>query len=125
MAMMLNPAPRQHQWPVCNAPKIWCARHDKTQPDTAVTVNLQPGYYFQQQPLQFSAADGGSASAPVTWQGAPGTPPTEVVISGGRRITDWRQDGDVWVAEVPGVADGEWYFRELYVANRRAQRARW
>jgi hypothetical protein len=47
------------------------------------------------------------------------------VLHGGRRITAWRPEGELLVAEVPGVSDGEWDFRALVVNGRYCPRARW
>ena len=49
-----------------------------------------------------------------------------MTLSGGRRITGWKKtsQGSLWTAEVPGVKEGEWYFRELFVNGERRQRAR-
>src|SRR5262249_20152229 len=55
---------------------------------------------------------------------APGDKP---IVSGGRRITGWRQSADnpnLWQAEVPSVREGKWYFRQLFVNGQRRQRAR-
>jgi hypothetical protein len=50
------------------------------------------------------------------------------LISGGRRIEKWREDKlngrDVWSAQVRGVKDGKWFFRQLWINDRRATRAR-
>jgi len=48
-----------------------------------------------------------------------------VTLSGGNRLTGWRRgEGDLWVAQVPGVRGGSWYFRHLFVNGQRAIRAR-
>jgi hypothetical protein len=48
-----------------------------------------------------------------------------VVLYGGRRITQWRRDGDrFWTADLPGVREGTWDFRALVVDGRLAPRAR-
>jgi hypothetical protein len=64
------------------------------------------------------------AEAPVRYEAAPGARP---VFSGGRVITGFRpaqnEDG-LWVAKVPDVAAGTWYFEQLFVNGRRAVRAR-
>ena len=66
--------------------------------------------------------DSGTAEHAVTYAAYPGE---QVVISGGRRIS-CRQEGDgrMWTARVPGVKEGRWYFRHLFVGGRRATRAR-
>lgn len=58
-------------------------------------------------------------------------PPSELmpVVSGGRLIDGWQSTTvngvDAWVAEIPDVANGEWYFNQLFVDGRRAERSRW
>ena len=57
-------------------------------PDEAVTVHLRPGHYTLDQTVQFTAADSGhSADRPVRYQGN-----GEVVLSGGRQISEWQPD---------------------------------
>ena len=92
------------------------------QPTTATTVVIHDGTYYLSEPLVLTAADGGSAQAPVTWQAADGATP---VISGGQSIIGWQERGNRWVATLPTVAAGEWYFRELLIGGDWAQRARW
>ncbi|MFF5212854.1 right-handed parallel beta-helix repeat-containing protein [Streptosporangium sp. NPDC000396] len=79
-------------------------------------VNLRAGTHRLTEPFRLSAADSG-----VVYQAyGHGTAGQErVVISGGRRITGWRQGDDgVYRAETPGLAT-----RQLYVSGRRAVRA--
>ncbi|MDP9869732.1 MULTISPECIES: right-handed parallel beta-helix repeat-containing protein [Streptosporangium] len=83
-------------------------------PGTVVT--LRAGTYRLTEPFRLAAADSG-----VVYQahGYGTAAQEEVVISGGRRITGWREGaGGVRLAEVPGLAT-----RQLYVSGRRAVRA--
>lgn len=41
------------------------------------------------------------------------------VISGGIRITNWRLEDGRWVAYIPQVAQGQWYFTQLFVNHQR------
>lgn len=76
-----------------------------------VTIVVQGGTYFLSQPLVLKPEDSG-----VTYTAAPHQ---RVVISGGRKISGWtRADKHLWKAPAP------FSFRELFVAGRRAQRAR-
>lgn len=58
-------------------------------------------------------------------------PPSDLmpVVSGGRIIDGWQSTTlngvTAWVAEIPDVANGEWYFNQLFVDGRRAERSRW
>jgi hypothetical protein len=87
-----------------------------------VTVLIRGGMYELAEPLTFGPEDSGTEQFAVTYRAYPGE---SVVVSGGRHIAGWqRGDGDLWVAQVPGVREGQWYFRHLFVNGRRAVRAR-
>jgi hypothetical protein len=83
-----------------------------------VTVLLQGPTYELAEPLVFGPDDGGTVEHSVTYAAAPGG---AVTISGGRRITGWKPAADgLWSAAVPeGLT-----FRQLFVSDRRAIRAR-
>jgi hypothetical protein len=86
-----------------------------------VRVLVADGTYRLAEPLVLTPEDGGSAEAPVRYEAAPGAKP---VFSGGRRITGFRAgENGLWVADVPEVAAGHWYFEQLWVDGRRARRA--
>ena len=90
--------------------------------DRSVTVYLRGGTYFLSEPLALTPQDSGTAECPVTYAAYPGERP---VLSGGRVITGWRRGDDgTWVAHIPEVAAGRWYFEQLFVNGRRATRAR-
>ncbi len=73
-------------------------------------------------PLVFTPQDSGTEDCPVTYSALPGQRP---VLSGGRPITGWKKgSGEVWSVELPQVRAGKWYFRQLFVDQRRARRAR-
>lgn len=87
-----------------------------------VVVSLRGGRHTISTPIEFTPAD----TAPVTFTSFPNEHAT---ISGGRRIDGWREEkrGDltVWVTDNPDVANGAWYFRQLFVNGRRAMRPRY
>lgn len=87
-----------------------------------VRVVVADGNYRFAEPLVLLPGDGGTPDAPVCYEAAPGARP---VFSGGRVITGFQpaEDG-VWMAKIPGVATGDWYFEQLFVNGRRAVRAR-
>jgi hypothetical protein len=89
--------------------------------DKPVTVLIHGGIHVLRETLVFTPEDSGTKEAPVTYAAQPGAKP---VISGGMRITGWRNEGGVAVAAVPGVKEGERYYKSLYVNGRRAVRAR-
>lgn len=86
-----------------------------------VRVVVADGTYHVAEPLVLTPEDGGSAEAPVHYEAAPGAKP---VFSGGRKITGFRVlDNGLWVADLPAVAAGQWYFEQLWGDGRRARRA--
>ncbi|MFI6497072.1 right-handed parallel beta-helix repeat-containing protein [Nonomuraea typhae] len=77
-------------------------------------ITLRRGTYRLGETLRLTEAHSG-----LTFQahGYGGAVPEEVVISGGRPITEWHEAGErVWQAEAPAA-------RQLYVNGRRAERA--
>jgi hypothetical protein len=86
-----------------------------------VTVLIRQGTYVLSEPLMFGPEDGGTPQHAVTYAAYPGE---AVVLSGGREIRGWqRGPGDLWTTTVPGVREGTWLFRSLFVNGRRAVRA--
>ena len=90
-----------------------------------ITILVRGGVYPLSEPLVLTAQDSArSADHPLTIAAFGHETP---VLSGGRRITGWKQvDGKpgLWQAEVPEVREGKWYFRQLFINGRRKQRAR-
>jgi len=104
--------------------------------DKPVEVLLRGGTYFLSSPLIFTSADSGrlrlargksvdEPSLTVTYRAYPGEHPA---ISGGKRISGWKatevNGHAAWVASVPGVAQGKWYFQQLWVDGERRMRSR-
>ncbi len=87
-----------------------------------VRVVVAAGTYRVDKPIEFGPEDGGTADAAVRYEAAPGARP---VISGGRTIGGWKPGPDgIWRTRVPEVAEGKWYFEQLWINGRRATRAR-
>jgi len=90
-----------------------------------VTVYVHGGRYALSQPLRFTTEDSGTLEAPVTYAAFKDEKP---VLSGGRQITGWKKvdvsGKSLWVADVPDVQAGKWYFRELWINGERRNRAR-
>ncbi len=87
-----------------------------------VHVVIANGRYTLSEPFVLTPADSGTEKAPIFYEAAPGAKP---VFSGGRVITGWAADKDgLWTVRLPAVADGQWYFEQLFVDGRRAVRAR-
>jgi len=83
----------------------------------AVTVIVADGQYQLTEPFVLQPDDSNT-----TYQAAPGAHP---VFSGGRVITGFKPaENGLWVAHVPEVAKGSWYFQQLFINGRRAVRAR-
>ncbi len=89
--------------------------------DGPVEVILREGTYRIDEPIIFAPEDSGTADAPITYRAADDERP---VISGGRPIRNWEKDGNLYRTTVSEVAEGELYFRQLFVGGARATRAR-
>ena len=87
-----------------------------------VTVLVRGGTYFLPEPLEFNPEDSGTVDFPITYEAYPNEKP---VISGGRPITGWQQQDNLWVANLSEVKTGKWYFRLLRVGDNWAIRARY
>ena len=88
----------------------------------SVKVIFAGGIYPMTEPVVLEPEDSGSAGYLISYEASPGAKP---VFSGGKFIDGWRAEaGGVWSAAVPGVAEGKWYFEQLWVNGRRAIRAR-
>ena len=82
-----------------------------------IVINLRGGYYQLSAPLNLDVRDSGSNGYYVIYRSYPGE---TVLISGGKAITAWQQEGNKWKTYVgPGQSP-----RQLYVNNVRATRAR-
>ena len=84
-------------------------------------VLFRAGTYFLQEPLEFGPADSAPQGHGVTYAAYPGE---EVVISGGERIDGWRKSGELLTAQLPDAVQPASSVRELFVGDRRADRAR-
>lgn len=87
-----------------------------------VTVVVADGRYTLSEPFVLTPADSGTAECPIRYEAAPGATP---VFSGGRAITGFQAGNDgLWSVRIPDVANGKWYFEQLFVNGHRAVRAR-
>jgi hypothetical protein len=88
----------------------------------ALTVMLRGGTYTREGPFVLRAEDSGTKRCPITYAAYPGE---RAVLSGGKTITGLKQGtGGLWIAEVPEVRAGKFYFRQLFVNGWRRTRAR-
>ncbi len=87
-----------------------------------VKIVVRGGAYYLEAPLVLTPEDSGTKENPALLEAFPGERP---VLSGGRRITGWRQGpGELWQVDLPAVKSGAWYFRQLFVDGQRRGRAR-
>ncbi|MBM3999794.1 MAG: right-handed parallel beta-helix repeat-containing protein [Planctomycetes bacterium] len=90
--------------------------------DGPLRVQVADGDYAITEPLVLTPEDSGTADAPIRYEAARGAKPR---FSGGRAIRGFTIDGDgAWSVRLPDVAEGRWYFEQLWVNGRRAVRAR-
>jgi hypothetical protein len=94
---------------------------------------LRAGIYPLTRPLVFQPEDSGTATRPTIIEAAPGETP---VLSGGVQIEGWRPlmknlsglpeiaRGKIWVADAPKIRGHILEFRQLWVNDARAVRAR-
>jgi hypothetical protein len=88
----------------------------------AIVVQVRDGEYLLSEPVVFTPEDSGTAACSINYQAHPGETPH---FSGGKRISGFkRSNGELWVAEIPEVKSGKWYFRQLHVNCERRRRAR-
>ncbi|HET6248129.1 MAG TPA: right-handed parallel beta-helix repeat-containing protein [Tepidisphaeraceae bacterium] len=94
-------------------------------PGQAISIQLRGGMYFLAEPLVLTPQDSGSEKSPVVWEAYKDEKP---ILDGGRRITGWQKTTvnghDAWMAKLP-AGDGAFFFRELWINGKLAQRARW
>ncbi|MBI9063893.1 MAG: right-handed parallel beta-helix repeat-containing protein [Marinilabiliaceae bacterium] len=85
-------------------------------------IVIRGGHYELNEPLVFTPDMSGSKEAPLVIK-ANGK--EKVTFSGGRAITSWRKNGENhWIADLPEVKKGNWYFRQLFAGDQRLTRAR-
>ncbi len=90
-----------------------------------VTILIAPGTYTLTAPILFEPQDSGSADAPIIYTAAPDAPRDAVILTGGRQLTGFKPAADgLWTLQIPEVAQGKWYFEQLWIDGRRATRAR-
>ncbi|MDZ4860049.1 MAG: right-handed parallel beta-helix repeat-containing protein [Candidatus Hydrogenedentes bacterium] len=86
-----------------------------------IDVQIRAGIYRIAEPLTFTSEDSGTELGRITYTNFSYEKP---VISGGAAITNWKQEGNLWVAELPEVASGAWNFTALWVNGEYRWRAR-
>ena len=121
---LVDPAPNGTDGPVATVSRARDIVRERKQAGRLtgpVTICIRGGRYPIARPLVFGPDDSG----PITYAAYPGEQP---VLDAGTRIEGWRTatigTASVWVADVPEVAAGAWYFRQLWVNGERRNRSR-
>ena len=87
-----------------------------------VRVIIAAGTYTLTGPFTLTPADSGTKNCPITYEAAPGSQP---IFTGGRVIKGFKRGPKgIWQTHIQKVAEGKWYFEQLFVNGRRAVRAR-
>src|SRR5688500_6201570 len=98
-----------------------------------IRIVVQKGTYQLQEPIFVRPEDSGTPESPTTIEAAPGEQP---VFSGGINITGWAKpngimiglpaaaQGKVWIAQAPEFGGRPVEFRQLWVNEQKAVRAR-
>ena len=86
-----------------------------------VTIHLAAGVYPLYEPLRLRPEDSGLRIVGVT---TPDGKPSGTTISGGLRITGWKRQGKLLVADVPDFNGRPIDFRQLWINGKKAVRAR-
>lgn len=97
-----------------------------------IQIILKGGIYTLAETVFIRPEDSGTPDSPTTIEAAPGEHP---ILSGGMNITSWKRaedidglpreaQGHVWVADVPEVHGIPVNFRQLWVNDQKAIRAR-
>lgn len=83
-----------------------------------VSVIIRGGRYHLSKPIVFTPED-----SHVTYASFPGE---QVILDCGRRITGWKKTTvngvSAFVAKIPEIKEGRWYFRQLFVNGKRKKR---
>ena len=87
-----------------------------------VHVQVADGTYVLGEPLIMTDEDSGTENCPIFYEAAPKSRP---IFTGGRLITGFKPGPDgIWQTHIHEVADGKWFFQQLFVNGQRAIRAR-
>ncbi len=90
----------------------------KEKGDVSVVIS---GRHFLSEPLVFTPDDTAKDDSIVTYKSHESD---RAVLSGGRAIGGWKQNGQLWQTVIPEATSGGWRFRELFVGGQRRPRAR-
>jgi len=89
-------------------------------PAGGVTILVEQGHYYLDEPLTFGPEDGGAPGQWISYDGDDGA-----IITGGRRITGWSPRGEgLWAATVDGAGPA-WQPRQLLYNGEPRPCVRW
>jgi hypothetical protein len=89
-----------------------------------IHIIIKGGVYTLYEPVFIRPEDAGTDDSPTIIEAAAGERP---VFSGGIRITGWKPmnaQGNIWVADIPATGTALLNFRQLWVNNVKAIRAK-
>ncbi|MFC1223454.1 L-rhamnose mutarotase [Pedobacter sp. BG31] len=98
-----------------------------------IHIIIENGYYALDEAIVLRPEDSGTKESPIRIMAAPGA---KVIFSGGVKIKGWKKltnpvaglpknaIGKVWVADAPMFADNTLLFRQLWVNDSKAVRAK-
>lgn len=91
-----------------------------------VTIHVMKGVYELYEPLYIRPEDSGTKESPTIIKCPLPTSPRggEAIISGGVKVTGWKKEGKLLVAETPMFNGNLIDFRQLYINGKKATRAR-
>jgi len=84
-------------------------------------IYLRGGLHFIDAPLTLLPEDSGTAAAPLVIEAFRNENP---IVSGGRRLTGWKNVDGRWQLALPEVKEQQWNFVQLFVAGERRFRPR-
>ena len=95
-------------------------RAAEPQRQASFIIYLRGGIYYLDQAFTLSPEDSGTTTSPTIFRNYAGEKP---ILSGGRRLTGWRQTSDHrWTLSIPDAASGSWNFSQLFVNGERRYR---
>jgi hypothetical protein len=96
-------------------------------------ISIKSGTYYLQEPIVLRPEDAGTPASPTRIEGAPDN---TTVLSGGKSISGWKKatgnipglptiaKGHIWEVDIPLSGGRLWEFRQLWVNDVKAIRAR-
>lgn len=88
----------------------------------AIHVIIADGFYPLSAAVVFEPQDSGEKDSPILYEAAPGATPR---FTGGRKLSGFKPGPNgSWIATIPEVKAGQWYFEQLWINGQRATRAR-